>query len=538
MIAEVPIFNENRPIIFLNDGCPAHWRLIVREYLNNVFPNSWIGRDGPIPWPPRSPDLTPLDFYIWGRAKELVYATEVQNVDLRERIEAAFQKIQQEMLLMPSPRMASHRLAIDEKLEEFRGRCSFRQYIPSKPNKYGIKIYALTDAKMFYMSDQRRRKAWAVWATAHGLAVQRASRLTAKNKFVKVVEKSPDYLGTEINALSFHMCQKKKYCLLISRMHADGLMHEQTGKPEIIMDNNATKGSVDTVDKRVEARRRRSLRHRRDFAAILLFRFRALAHTDSVCHTESVFTLRGVRSCPHDRSEYLHTTTLRFNSFRAHSVQYVCVVSTTAPGTAKAGGTASASKTLPLGELKIMFFKFLEQQGYALPSEVDSLLGVGSSDSTNINNKYNVGGRGQSPCPSVCSSGKRSLSVISSNEGSDNSDSTVKGSDDEDFQIVKGKNKRVARRLRKTSNSSQLNDSAMDMEQVKVKSTNHCDSSISPRCSPSMITSKKAIVAKTVASNKATVSGVNTLKSTNVAGSKPSSPPKVNPPPSPNMSER
>ncbi|GBP67789.1 hypothetical protein EVAR_53785_1 [Eumeta japonica] len=71
MIAEVPIFNENRPIIFQNDGCPAHWRLIVREYLNNVFPNSWIGRDGPFPWPPRSSDLTPLDFYVWGRAKEL-----------------------------------------------------------------------------------------------------------------------------------------------------------------------------------------------------------------------------------------------------------------------------------------------------------------------------------------------------------------------------------------------------------------------------------------------------------------------------------
>ncbi|GBP00737.1 hypothetical protein EVAR_76969_1 [Eumeta japonica] len=57
-------------------------------------------RDGPIPWPPRSPDFTQLDFYGWGRAKELVYATEIQNVeDLRERIEAAFQKIQQEMLL-------------------------------------------------------------------------------------------------------------------------------------------------------------------------------------------------------------------------------------------------------------------------------------------------------------------------------------------------------------------------------------------------------------------------------------------------------
>ncbi|GBP71996.1 hypothetical protein EVAR_38675_1 [Eumeta japonica] len=97
MIAGVPIFNENRPIIFQNDGCPAHWRLIVREYLNNEFLD-WEGR--PIPWPPRSPDFKPLDFYVWGRAKELVYATEAQNVeDLCERIETAFQKIQQEMLL-------------------------------------------------------------------------------------------------------------------------------------------------------------------------------------------------------------------------------------------------------------------------------------------------------------------------------------------------------------------------------------------------------------------------------------------------------
>lgn len=100
MLVEVPIFNEDRPIVFQHDGCPAHWRLIVREYLNNVFPNSWIGRDGPISWPPRSPDLTPLDFYVWGRAKELVYATEVESQeDLRQRIEAAFVTIKDEFRL-------------------------------------------------------------------------------------------------------------------------------------------------------------------------------------------------------------------------------------------------------------------------------------------------------------------------------------------------------------------------------------------------------------------------------------------------------
>ena len=40
---------------------------------------------------------------------------------------------------------------IDEILVEFRESCGFRQYIPSKPNKYGIKIYALVAAKMYYL---------------------------------------------------------------------------------------------------------------------------------------------------------------------------------------------------------------------------------------------------------------------------------------------------------------------------------------------------------------------------------------------------
>lgn len=43
-------------------------------------------------------------------------------------------------------------VTIDEKLEPFRGRCSFRQYIKSKPAKYGIKIFLLTDSKTYYTS--------------------------------------------------------------------------------------------------------------------------------------------------------------------------------------------------------------------------------------------------------------------------------------------------------------------------------------------------------------------------------------------------
>lgn len=44
-------------------------------------------------------------------------------------------------------------VTIDEKLEAFRGRCGFRVYIPRKPNKYGLKVFALVDSKTFYTSN-------------------------------------------------------------------------------------------------------------------------------------------------------------------------------------------------------------------------------------------------------------------------------------------------------------------------------------------------------------------------------------------------
>jgi hypothetical protein len=44
-------------------------------------------------------------------------------------------------------------VTMDEKLEKFRGNCPFRQHIASKPGKYGIKIYALVDSRIFYIQN-------------------------------------------------------------------------------------------------------------------------------------------------------------------------------------------------------------------------------------------------------------------------------------------------------------------------------------------------------------------------------------------------
>jgi hypothetical protein len=45
----------------------------VRTHLNHTMPGGWIGNGAPIAWPPRSPDLTTLDLFVWGYVKNLVY---------------------------------------------------------------------------------------------------------------------------------------------------------------------------------------------------------------------------------------------------------------------------------------------------------------------------------------------------------------------------------------------------------------------------------------------------------------------------------
>jgi len=79
---------------FQHDGAPPHYTCRVREFLNQSFPNRWLGRGGPVAWPPRSPDLTPMDYYLWGHMKTLVYETKVESrAALRRRIFAAAEQI-------------------------------------------------------------------------------------------------------------------------------------------------------------------------------------------------------------------------------------------------------------------------------------------------------------------------------------------------------------------------------------------------------------------------------------------------------------
>jgi hypothetical protein len=47
----------------------------------------WIDRGGTIAWPPRSPDLTPLDFFLRGDVKNTVYQVKINDLQhLKARI--------------------------------------------------------------------------------------------------------------------------------------------------------------------------------------------------------------------------------------------------------------------------------------------------------------------------------------------------------------------------------------------------------------------------------------------------------------------
>ncbi|KAL7640497.1 UNVERIFIED_CONTAM: hypothetical protein RMT77_008772 [Armadillidium vulgare] len=86
LLEDIPLQLRSK-MYFMHDGAPAHFCSVARNYLNTVYPRRWISRGGTKPWPPRSPDLNALDFFLWGHLKHLVYGTTFESSEeLRARI--------------------------------------------------------------------------------------------------------------------------------------------------------------------------------------------------------------------------------------------------------------------------------------------------------------------------------------------------------------------------------------------------------------------------------------------------------------------
>lgn len=183
-------------------------------------------------------------------------------------------------------------------LPGFRGRCGFRQYIPSKPTKYGIKIFCLCDAKLFYTTNmeiycgQQPEGPYRKENTAEEIVMRLAEpiyesgrNITADNwftslKLVKNLEKKRlSYVGTvrknrrelpnsfitaknrnrydslfgytKNETLVSYVPKKGKTVVLMSSLHTSSteVADNVEKKPEIISFYNDTKSGVDVVDK-------------------------------------------------------------------------------------------------------------------------------------------------------------------------------------------------------------------------------------------------------------------------------------------------
>lgn len=183
-------------------------------------------------------------------------------------------------------------VTIDEQLLGFRGKCPFRVYISSKPDKYGMKVVAICDAKTYYMFDAipyigkgTEAKSAADYVTKLADSIKGSGRnITFDNWFTSVPLADlllKDYKLTCIGTLrknkreippSFLPNKNKKplssqfafdrektlvsftpktnkSVILLSTMHYKEEINPSTSKPIIIDDYNATKGGVDTFDK-------------------------------------------------------------------------------------------------------------------------------------------------------------------------------------------------------------------------------------------------------------------------------------------------
>ncbi|KAK0046844.1 piggyBac transposable element-derived protein 4 [Biomphalaria pfeifferi] len=185
---------------------------------------------------------------------------------------------------------------VDEQLLAFRGRCPFKMYIPSKPDKYGIKIMMMCDSKNYYMCNAEvytgkgstpagvsATEYYSVQMTTpiHGTnrnctfdnwftSINTARKLyddhavtmvgTMKKNKAEIPPSFVELRGREKNSAMFAFSgvftllsycppkPKKKIVMLLSTMHRQGDTKETVRLPDMVQFYNETKCGVDTFD--------------------------------------------------------------------------------------------------------------------------------------------------------------------------------------------------------------------------------------------------------------------------------------------------
>ncbi|XP_070291843.1 piggyBac transposable element-derived protein 4-like, partial [Salvelinus sp. IW2-2015] len=154
-------------------------------------------------------------------------------------------------------------VTVDEQLVPFRGRCPFRQYMPSEPAKCGIKIWVACDAQSSY--------AWKMQVYTG----KPTSGGPEKNQGMRVVldvtdglrghnpELPPALLATRAReafsskfaltpttTLVSYLPKRNKNVIFLSTLHKSAEISDcEDRKPVIILDYNHNKGGMDNLDR-------------------------------------------------------------------------------------------------------------------------------------------------------------------------------------------------------------------------------------------------------------------------------------------------
>ncbi|KAF2902005.1 hypothetical protein ILUMI_04180 [Ignelater luminosus] len=135
-------------------------------------------------------------------------------------------------------------ITLDKKLKAFRRRWSFRQFIPNKPAKYGLKIFALVNAKTVYILNQ------AVYVVKHPPGPFDFSN-KPEDTIMRLCKPFAKFSRNITYKIPLTFLQTKNRPEKQGSSHHSDKINKCTGderKPEIITFYNSTKGAVDVVD--------------------------------------------------------------------------------------------------------------------------------------------------------------------------------------------------------------------------------------------------------------------------------------------------
>ena len=84
---------------FQQDGARPHTTVAVLQFLREQFGSRVLSKSSAVNWPPRSPDLTFPDFFLWGWLKAEVYRKPVTTISsLKSRIRRTLRNVPETIL--------------------------------------------------------------------------------------------------------------------------------------------------------------------------------------------------------------------------------------------------------------------------------------------------------------------------------------------------------------------------------------------------------------------------------------------------------